>query len=160
MTIEHVPILETQHHRWPDEDACQRHAAALAQRPAVRDALIVLDGGLGAGKTTWVRHLLRAMGVTGRIKSPTYAVAEPYAVGGLPIHHFDFYRFTDPREWLDAGLRDIFEQPGLKLVEWAEKAAGQLPPADLRITLTVDDADATRHARVDALTARGLELIT
>ncbi|MFN9505266.1 MAG: tRNA (adenosine(37)-N6)-threonylcarbamoyltransferase complex ATPase subunit type 1 TsaE [Rubrivivax sp.] len=172
MTTEPPSILETQYRHWPDEAACQRHAEALAARPAVRNSFIVLRGELGAGKTTWVRHLLRALGVQGRIKSPTYALAEPYQVGGLAIHHFDFYRFNDPREWLDAGLRDIFEQPGLKLVEWAERAEGGLPTPDLRITLDTSEGDspegpsgdavdnATRHVRLDALTPRGRELLT
>ena len=63
-------------------------------------------------------------GVTGRIKSPTYALLEPYELPGLHASHLDFYRFDDPREWVDAGLREVFEQPGLKLVEWPDKAAG------------------------------------
>lgn len=88
-----------------------------------------LRGDLGAGKTTFVRHLLRALGVTGRIKSPTYALVEPYDLpapaGGPtmpPAWHADLYRFDDPREWEDAGLRELFASPGLKLVEWPEKA--------------------------------------
>jgi tRNA threonylcarbamoyladenosine biosynthesis protein TsaE len=169
MTTEHLHILETQHRQWPDEAACQRHAESMAALPALHNSFIVLRGELGAGKTTWVRHLLRALGVQGRIKSPTYALAEPYQVGSLAIHHFDFYRFNDPREWLDAGLRDIFEQPGLKLVEWAERAEGGLPTPDLCITLDAsagDDTDApegrdhARHVRLDALTERGKELLT
>ncbi len=78
--------------------------------PALRDAFIELHGPLGAGKTTFVRHLLHALGVAGRIKSPTYAVVEPYAVDGLAISHFDFYRFDDPREWEDAGFRDVLRR--------------------------------------------------
>lgn len=71
----------------------------------------------------------------GRIKSPTYAVVEPYELPGLNIWHFDFYRFADPREWEEAGFRDIFASPGLKLTEWPEKAGSMLPTADLDITL-------------------------
>jgi hypothetical protein len=87
----------------------------------LRNAFIELHGDLGAGKTTLVRHLLRALGVQGRVKSPTYAVVEPHEVPGLAIWHFDFYRFTDPREWEDAGFRDVFASPGLKLAEWPRK---------------------------------------
>lgn len=144
--------------RWCDEAATQRFAAGLAAQPALRDAFIALQGELGAGKTTLVRHLLRALGVTGRIKSPTYAVVEPYELPGLALWHFDFYRFNDPREWIDAGFRDIFASPGLKLAEWPDKAAGQLPQADLAITLAVGDGDA-RHVALRANTALGRQLL-
>ncbi len=154
----HVPILGTRLLRWDDEGACAGCAAALARHPALADAYVELHGPLGAGKTTFVRHLLRALGVTGRIKSPTYAVLEPHAVPGLNISHFDFYRFTDPREWADAGFREIFAQPGLKLAEWPENAAAALPPADLRLFIEVQ-ADDSRSVRVEAGTARGLELL-
>ena len=119
-----MPILESRSLHWPDEAACEAFARQLAPRAALRDAFIELHGPLGAGKTTFVRHLLRALGVEGRIKSPTYAVLEPYSLGDLAISHLDFYRFGDPREWLDAGFRDGFAAPGLKLVEWPELAAG------------------------------------
>ena len=143
---------------WPDEAACAAWAATLAQHDALHDAFIELHGPLGAGKTTFVRHLLRALGVQGRIKSPTYAVVEPYALPGLVISHFDFYRFDDAREWEDAGFRDVFAAPGLKLAEWPEKAAAVLPPADLRLTLAPQDDD-SREVSVDALTPRGVALL-
>lgn len=141
-----------------DESDTQALAAALAAQPAIRRACIELHGELGAGKTTLVRHLLRALGVPGRIKSPTYAVVEPYEVEGLNIWHFDFYRFSDPREWEDAGFRDIFASPGLKLAEWPEKAAGLLPAADLAVTLRVQD-DESRHVTLTARTAAGAALL-
>ncbi|WP_119292468.1 tRNA (adenosine(37)-N6)-threonylcarbamoyltransferase complex ATPase subunit type 1 TsaE [Azohydromonas sediminis] len=158
MTLPHRPILETRTLDWPDEAACAATAAALAAAPELRDATIELHGALGAGKTTFVRHLLRALGVTGRIKSPTYALMEPYEVGGLAVSHFDFYRFADPREWVDAGLRDVFAAPGLKLVEWPEQAAGLLPPCDLRMELAVLDGD-RRRVTVHALSPRGRALL-
>lgn len=140
-------ILETDL-LWPDEAAAQasaeRLAAALLPSP---DAVIELHGALGAGKTTFVRLLLRTLGVEGRIKSPSYAVMQSYALpGGGTASHFDFYRFGDPREWEDAGLRDVFAAPGLKLCEWPEKAAGQLPPADLQLFIEVmpDDSRSVR----------------
>ncbi len=102
---------------------------------------------MGAGKTTLVRHLLQALGVTGRIKSPTYAVVEPYELPGLNIWHFDFYRFADPREWEDAGFRDIFASPGLKLSEWPEKAGAQLPVPDLDIYIAVPTPEAWEAER-------------
>jgi tRNA threonylcarbamoyladenosine biosynthesis protein TsaE len=138
-------ILETEL-LWPDEDAAQasaeKLAAALLPSP---DALIELHGPLGAGKTTFTRLLLRALGVEGRIKSPSYAVMESYALpSGAQASHFDFYRFDDPREWEDAGFRDVFAAPGLKLCEWPAKAAGQLPPADLQLFIELMPDDSRR----------------
>ena len=130
----------------------------MARKPALTDALVTLAGPLGAGKTTWVRHLLRALGVTGRIKSPTYALLEPYEVHGRSISHLDFYRFDDPHEWIDAGLRDVFAAPGLKLVEWPEKAAAVLPLADLELRIEPLD-EHRRLVDVHARTPRGVELL-
>lgn len=135
---------------------------ALASRSALFNALVELRGPLGAGKTTFVRHLLRALGVEGRVKSPTYALMESYEIatplGVLPVHHFDFYRFDDPQEWEDAGLRDVFAGPGLKLVEWPEKAEGLMPLPDLVLTIAIDDED-RRAATCAAYTAHGMELL-
>lgn len=155
----HAPIVGTPPRRlaWQGEDATRAFAERLAAQPALADAFIKLQGDLGAGKTTLVRHLLRALGVQGRIKSPTYAVVEPYEVAGRAIWHFDFYRFDDPREWEDAGFRDIFAAPGLKLAEWPDKAAAVLPPADLEIRIEVADDD-SRRVTLAARTPRGEEL--
>jgi tRNA threonylcarbamoyladenosine biosynthesis protein TsaE len=127
-------------------------------QPALRNAFIELHGQLGAGKTTLVRHLLRALGVAGRIKSPTYAVVEPHEAPGLHIWHFDFYRFNDPREWEDAGFRDLFASPGLKLAEWPEQAAAVLPPADLVIRLEAQD-DEARRVTLTAQTTTGESIL-
>ncbi len=151
---------------WKDEAATQLFAAALAAQPALRDCYVELHGELGAGKTTLVRNLLQALGVTGRIKSPTYAVVEPYELAGTPsdarplqIWHFDFYRFNDPSEWEDAGFRDIFASSGLKLAEWPDKAATFVPRADLvlRIEVRTDDV---RQVQLVAQTPTGAALIT
>ncbi len=154
----HPPILESRLLRWPEESACARFAAALARQPAMREGFIELHGALGAGKTTFVRHLLRALGVTGRIKSPTYTVLEPYVAPGLAISHFDFYRFADPREWEDAGFREVFAAPGLKLAEWPDKAAGMLPTADLRLHIEALDESA-REVRLEAVSPLGVSLL-
>jgi tRNA threonylcarbamoyladenosine biosynthesis protein TsaE len=120
----------------PDEAATLRLGAALAS--ALEPGLIVyLRGELGAGKTTLVRGVLRALGYTGSVKSPTYTLVEVYAVSRLDLHHFDFYRFHDPREWTDAGFRESFNGRTVSLVEWPEKADGMLPPADLDIALAL-----------------------
>jgi tRNA threonylcarbamoyladenosine biosynthesis protein TsaE len=156
---------------WPDESATQAFARALAKQPAIGNALIELSGDLGAGKTTFVRHLLSALGVQGRIKSPTYAVVETYSlalpsdmhsildsINSINISHFDFYRFNDPREWEEAGFRDIFANLGLKLVEWPEKAGEYLPKPDLQMDIEVLN-DESRVVTLNAFTALGAELI-
>jgi tRNA threonylcarbamoyladenosine biosynthesis protein TsaE len=151
--------MHEMHRVWRTEDDTDALARALASSPALRDAFISLQGDLGAGKTTFVRHLLRALGITGRIKSPTYAVVEPHETpDGLAIFHFDFYRLSDPREWDDAGFRDLFAGPGLKLAEWPENAAGRLPLADLAITMEAM-ADDTRTVTLRAHTGRGRQLL-
>ena len=154
-TVKHHPAIvgspQSATLAWPDESATQAFAETLALQPALRNAFISLQGTLGAGKTTFVRHLLRALGVEGRIKSPTYAVVEPHEVPGLAIWHFDFYRFSDPREWEDAGFRDIFASPGLKLAEWPDQASGMLPTPDLAITIEPTG----ETARTVTLTATG-----
>jgi len=166
MADDHLPIVETPKGtprtrvlRWGSEADTDAFAQSLAASPALRDAFIALEGDLGAGKTTFVRHLLRALGITGRIKSPTYAVVEPHeAPDGLQIFHFDFYRFADPREWDDAGFRDIFAGPGLKLAEWPENAAGRTPVADLAIKIEAMTDD-TRSVTLLANTPRGSDLL-
>jgi tRNA threonylcarbamoyladenosine biosynthesis protein TsaE len=150
-------------HIWHTEDDCAADAQALARviTPGLAkgsSVLIELRGTLGAGKTTFTRHLLWALGVQGRIKSPSYAVVEPYEPQGLPVWHFDFYRFADPREWEDAGFRDIFAMPGLKVVEWPDKAAGLLPPADLLMDLDTD-AQGARQVALRARTAQGQRIL-
>ncbi|MDO9284028.1 MAG: tRNA (adenosine(37)-N6)-threonylcarbamoyltransferase complex ATPase subunit type 1 TsaE [Aquabacterium sp.] len=157
--VDHRPILETRLIRWPDEAACEAWARDLAARPGITQAFIELHGPLGAGKTTFVRHLLRALGVQGRIKSPTYAVMEPHILAdGSEAAHFDFYRFGDPREWLDAGFRDVFARPGLKIAEWPDQAAGLLPVPDLRLQIAPQDDD-QRQVTVQACTPLGRALL-
>jgi tRNA threonylcarbamoyladenosine biosynthesis protein TsaE len=157
--VHSAPILETRTLAWPDEPACAAFAARLASSPRLwPSTFIALDGPLGAGKTTFVRHLLRALGVQGRIKSPTFAVMEPYTVQGHAVSHFDFYRFDDAREWADAGFRDIFAAPGLKLAEWPERAAAVLPLPDW--TLHIDTReDGRRDVTVHAFTPHGVALL-
>lgn len=139
--------------QWSSEADTVAFATRLAASPSIANATLTLHGDLGAGKTTFVRHLLRALGVQGRIKSPTYAVVEPHEAQPCPlmpageplrIWHFDFYRFTDPREWEDAGFRELFASPGLKLVEWPERAAGHLPPIDAELHLQTLDMPHTQ----------------
>jgi tRNA threonylcarbamoyladenosine biosynthesis protein TsaE len=140
----------------PDEAATLALGAALAK--AIEPGVTVfLHGELGAGKTTLVRGLLRQLGVEGRVKSPTYALVELYAVSRLNLYHFDFYRFHDPREWISAGFAEHFGGSNICLVEWPEKAAGSLPPQDLDLTL--DFQDAGRLAHVSASTPAGVRVL-
>ena len=156
--MNNLPIVKTL--VWPDEAATAAFATQLAAAltRANLNACIALHGDLGAGKTTFVRHLLRALGVEGRIKSPTYAVVEPYTVNTGEVWHFDFYRFSDTREWEDAGFRDIFASAGLKLCEWPQNAAGVMPTPDLELDIQVDDTE-QRQVTITALTPRGQELL-
>ena len=148
---------------WPNEEATHAFAQGLAilltARPGLANAFIELRGDLGAGKTTFVRHLLGALGVQGRIKSPTYAVLEPYELAsGLNIWHFDFYRFNDPDEWEEAGFRELFASPGLKLAEWAANAGPHIPQADLVIAIDTADSD-VRCVTLTAMTDTGARLL-
>ena len=154
-----APAASARQVTWHSEDDTSAFARQLAAQPLLADAFITLHGDLGAGKTTLVRHLLRALGVEGRIKSPTYAVVEPHETpSGLAIWHFDFYRFSDPREWEDAGFRDIFASPGLKLAEWPQKAAALIPTADIAINIEALD-DMVRRVTLQAHTARGASVL-
>ena len=118
----------------PDEAATLALGALVARglQPGLN---IYLSGELGAGKTTFVRGLLRELGFEGRVKSPTYALVELYVISRLNLYHFDFYRFRDPEEWHEAGFRDLFSPSNICLVEWPEKARDLLPTADLFLTL-------------------------
>lgn len=127
---------------------CDRHAAM--PKPGGR---IHLRGELGTGKTTLARALLRAAGVQGRIKSPSYALLESYNVSSLYFYHFDFYRFSDAQEWQDAGFREMLDENTIVLIEWPEQAGANLPPPDLDILL--EHAGTGRRASIDAYSDKG-----
>ncbi len=124
---------------------------ATSAQPSVQSGFrILLHGGLGAGKTTWTRYFLRACGVTGRIKSPSFSVVETYDVGDLQVHHLDFYRQSNPQDWQGGGLRDLITERAIAIIEWPEHAAG-LPPADMEVWIDWKDqeqADGPRHFKV------------
>ncbi|PXV58522.1 tRNA threonylcarbamoyladenosine biosynthesis protein TsaE [Dyella jiangningensis] len=141
-------------HRWnlPDEAA----TAALATRMAgaLQGGLVVyLHGDLGAGKTSFARALLGALGVGERIKSPTYSLVESYRANGRPAWHLDLYRIADPGELEWLGLDALSDPAALVLVEWPERGAGALPAPDLIVHLGY--AGTGRQARMEARTERG-----
>ena len=152
--MSHVPDDSALTVSLPDEAATLALGAALAA--ALTDnprQVIYLMGDLGAGKTTLVRGLLRALGHPGKVKSPTYTLVELYEVSNLHLYHFDFYRLNQPEEYLDAGLDEYFQGSGLCLAEWPDKAAPYLAPADLCIELSLDGAG--RAARFLPGSAKG-----
>lgn len=118
----------------PDEAATLRLGAACAAG-AANGLVLHLRGELGAGKTTVVRGLLRALGYPGHVKSPTYTLVEPYSLLRLHLYHFDFYRFKDRSEWLSSGFREYFNPESLCVVEWPERAGDLLGPPDLEVLL-------------------------
>ena len=133
-------------------------ALARALAPALACGGIVhLVGDLGAGKTTFARALLQALGVGDRVKSPTYSLIESYRIGDLQAHHLDLYRIAaaDELEWL--GLADLLDANSLLLIEWPERGSGALPPADL--ILHFEHAGERRNIAVRAQSARGRECL-
>jgi tRNA threonylcarbamoyladenosine biosynthesis protein TsaE len=144
------PPLESLNRELADESATLAlgRSLALALEPGT---VVWLDGELGAGKTTLVRGLLRALGHAGPVKSPTYTLVEVYVVSSLYWYHFDFYRFTDPQEFLDAGLDEYFRDDAVCLVEWPGKAAGFVPPADLAVRLRFPDGASFSRRSADLL---------
>ena len=120
--------------------------------------MLHLRGDLGAGKTTLVRGLLRALGYAGRVKSPTYTLVEPYSLSSLHFYHFDFYRFKDRSEWLSSGFREYFNPQALCVVEWPEKAGDLLGPPDVDVLLQF--AGEGRKARLEARTATGVSWLS
>ncbi|BAL23529.1 tRNA (adenosine(37)-N6)-threonylcarbamoyltransferase complex ATPase subunit type 1 TsaE [Azoarcus sp. KH32C] len=141
-----------------DNEADTEAAGAALAATLHAGLVIYLRGDLGAGKTTLVRGALRALGHTGKVKSPTYTLIEPYVVSRLDLYHFDFYRFAVPEEYLEAGLDEYFAGNGVCLVEWPDKAAPYIAAPDLEVRLTVSGAG--RRMEALALTEAGRTCIS
>jgi len=149
-----MTVAETLDFRAIDEAALNKVAARLAA--GLRDGgVLYLRGELGAGKTTFARALLGALGVGLRIKSPTYSLIESYATGDLAVHHLDLYRIADPGELEWLGLADLTAGTHLLLVEWPERAARALPVSDLVVSLA--HAGEKRDAVLAAGSTRGVD---
>ncbi len=127
----------------PDPAATEALGAAL--HGALPAGVVFLRGDLGAGKTALARGLLRARGVEGAVRSPTYTLIEPYTTPDGPVVHLDLYRLADPE--------DLLEPEALLLVEWPERGGGALPSPDVTVGLRHDGA--AREARIEAHTESG-----
>jgi tRNA threonylcarbamoyladenosine biosynthesis protein TsaE len=136
----------------PDEPATV--ALALRFAPYVADGgVLYLRGELGAGKTTFARALLRALGVGERVKSPTYSLLERYLVNGRDAFHLDLYRIADAGELEWLGLDELEGAHAIVLVEWPERGRGALPAADFEVVLEHDGG--SRRGRLLPVSARG-----
>jgi tRNA threonylcarbamoyladenosine biosynthesis protein TsaE len=124
---------------------------------------ISLEGDLGAGKTTFARHLIQGLGYESRVKSPTYTLCEPYPLiipgKTLAMNHFDLYRMRDPLEWQEAGFAEYFDEPGFCLVEWPEKAEGTLPTFDIEIHLRAGADEYERNIIFQASSSQGMTVL-
>lgn len=143
----------------PDEAATSRFGAKLATAlTAFNHGLgVSLAGELGAGKTALTRAVLRELGVSGAVVSPSYTLIEPYALAERQFLHMDLYRLADPEELEFIGIRDIDSQTDWLFVEWASEGAGFLPALDVEIRLQYRGDG--RLATLVPLTRRGQEWV-
>jgi tRNA threonylcarbamoyladenosine biosynthesis protein TsaE len=140
-----------------DEAGTEALGEALAAAWQGEAGVIYLSGPLGAGKTTLARALLRALGVTGTVRSPTYTLVEPYETERGAVTHLDLYRIAAAGELEFLGLRDL--SGSLMLIEWPERGGEELPSADLIIALAHLESGAGRTAEIRAASPLGERLI-
>lgn len=159
-----LPALAQATFTLPDASATDALGRALARWLDVNRPHLVehgfnfwLSGDLGAGKTALVRAMLRALGVQGSVKSPTFTLLEPYVVSSLNFYHFDFYRFSESVEFDSAGFRELFGPGAICAIEWPERVAGRTPTPDLVITLIVEDEG--RLAQCQAASEAGVQCL-
>jgi len=141
-------------------------AASVAQglRESGVGVVITLQGPLGAGKTTWCRGLLRALGYQGMVKSPTYTLVESYRIeqagNASQLHHFDLYRLSDPEELEYIGCREYFDGASVCLIEWPELGHGVIPLADIVIGIEYNQAGSGRMVSLAAATLAGEQVLS
>ena len=116
---------------------------------------VLLSGDLGAGKSTFARAMIHALGHSGAVPSPTYTLVEPYTLDAGIVYHVDLYRVSDPGELTFLGWEELDD--GLRLVEWPDRAPDLEDGADVRVNLNY--ADDGRRAELLGLSPRGCELV-
>ena len=118
-----------------DDEQAMRVLGESFAKKLVSGMTLHLSGELGAGKTTFVRGVLRGLGYSGSVKSPTFTLVESYDLNSKPVYHMDFYRVDDAQELEMIGIRDYLDGSGLCLIEWPERAGALLPEPDVKILI-------------------------
>lgn len=143
----------------PNEQATHARASLLA-RGLISPAILTFSGDLGAGKTAFIRSMLRVLGVTSTIKSPTFSVVESYQISDYFVHHFDLYRICDDMELEAIGVRDYFGSDAVCCIEWPERVPHLLAQADVNFIFEMDANHEGRILRATAASERGKALLT